>query len=306
MGSLSCLLSAVGFGLMAIFAKLAYAEGVSVDSLLLVRFGLAGAILLALAWATGGLRGTSRRTVLAALAMGAVGYAVQAGLYLAAVARVDASQVTLVFSIYPVLVMVGAISLGRDRASPRRLIALVTALSGIVFVLGGASRGSFDVGAALLSLGSAMVYTCYILVGDRVVADAKPIPLTALVCTGAFAGCTVASLLDGGADLAITRAGWSWLVVLVLVSTVGAILLFFAGLARVGPTVASLVSIVEPVVTVVSAAIVFGERLSTAQYVGGMLVIAAVVLVQWPSRSRRAPGDDADTPIVGQLQPSAP
>ena len=46
MGRLYCLLSAVGFGLMAVFAKSAYAEGVSVEGLLVVRFGLAAVVLL--------------------------------------------------------------------------------------------------------------------------------------------------------------------------------------------------------------------------------------------------------------------
>jgi drug/metabolite transporter (DMT)-like permease len=143
-----------------------------------------------------------------------------------------------------------------------------------------------------------MVYTCYILVGDRVVTDVRPVPLTALVCTGAFASCTVSSLVRGGTGLTITRGGWSWLVVLVLVSTVGAILLFFAGLARVGPTVASLLSIVEPVITVVAAAVVFGERLSPVQSVGGVLVLAAVVLVQWPTERPVVlpPADGAASP----------
>jgi drug/metabolite transporter (DMT)-like permease len=283
-GSFSCLLSAVGFGLMAIFAKLAYGAGVSVEALLVVRFGLAGIILLAVSSATGAWHGMSRRTVLAALAMGACGYAVQAGLYLAAVSQVDASQVALVFSIYPVLVMGAAISIGRDRASTRRLVALVIALAGIVCVLGGPGAASFRAVGALLGLGSALVYTCYILVGDRVVTEAPPVPLTALVCVGAFASCTVVGLAGGGVSLTFGATGWSWLVVLVLVSTVGAILLFFAGLARVGPTLASLLSIVEPVVTVAAAAAVFGERLSGAQYVGGALVLVAVVLVQLPAR----------------------
>ena len=49
---------------------------------------------------------------------------------------------------------------------------------------------------------------------------------------------------------------------LALVSTVGAILLFFAGLARVGPSVAAILSVLEPVVTAVGAAVVFGETLT--------------------------------------------
>jgi len=67
-----------------------------------------------------------------------------------------------------------------------------------------------------------------------------------------------------------------------MVSTVGAILLFFVCLAMVGPTVTSLLGLVEPVVTVVAAAIVFGEALTLWQLAGGAVVLAAVGLVQWP------------------------
>jgi len=75
---------------------------------------------------------------------------------------------------------------------------------------------------------------------------------------------------------------WFWLVTLSLVSTVGAIIFFFAGLARLGPSVASILSVLEPVVTVGLAAAVFGESLSAGQLLGGLLVLAAVVVVQWP------------------------
>jgi drug/metabolite transporter (DMT)-like permease len=284
-GAFLCVLSAVGFGLMAVFAKLAYGEGVSVDGLLVARFGLAGVVLLVVAAGTGALRRLDRRSLLAGLGMGAFGYAVQAGLYLGAVSKVDASQVALVFCVYPVLVMVAAIAIGRERGSRRRLVALVMALAGIVLVLGGAASGSFDLVGALLSFGSALVYCCYILVGDRVVGDAEPVALTALICVGGFTSCLIASLVvGGGPDLDVGLAAWGWLGALALVSTVGAVLLFFAGLARVGPTIASLVSIVEPVVTVVSAALVFHEALSGVQALGGALVLASVAVVQWPAR----------------------
>lgn len=296
MGPALCFASAVGFGLMAIFAKSAYAEGVSVDTLLVVRFALAAGVLMSLSVARGLFRGLTRRSVLVGLAMGAVGYAAQAGLYLAAVSRVDASQAALVFSVYPVTVMVAAVLIGREYASRRRLAALGFAMTGIALVLGGSSgAGAFDPLGSTLALGSALVYTCYILVGDRVIGDVPAVPLTALICTGALATCTAISLLLGGPDLSISPAGWGWLLALAAISTVGAILLFFAGLARTGPTVAALVCIVEPVVTVVSAALTFGEQLSPAQGLGGLLVLAAVAVVQAPGTSRV---DRGGTPVV--------
>jgi len=288
MGAFYCLLSAAAFGVIAIFGKLSYDEGVSVESLLLVRFGLAALVLLPIAMARGALRGIPRRAVLVSLGMGIFGYAAQAGLYFSALARIDASLVTLLLYLYPMLVMLGAILLGRERASRRRSWALGLALAGIVLVLSGATSGRFNLTGALLAAGAAVVYTAYILVGDRTTTDVPPLALAALVCTGAFGTFLAATLIRGTTSqlTAITGPGWLWLVALALVSTVAAILLFFAGLARVGPSVASILSILEPVVTVTSAALVFGEHLSPLQCLGGAVVLSAVLIVQWPTTSK--------------------
>ena len=58
------------------------------------------------------------------------------------------------------------------------------------------------------------------------------------------------------------------------------IVLFMAGLARVGPSTASIASTIEPPFTVALAWIVFGETLGPLQLVGGALVLSAVVLLQ--------------------------
>lgn len=286
MGALKCLLSATGFGLMAVFAKLAYDDGVTVEGLLLVRFGAAAVVLLLLARSRGVLTGLSRRAVVSGLALGAVGYAAQAAFYLAAVDRVAASLVALVFCVYPVLVMVGAILLRWERASGRRVLAVVVALTGIVLVLGGAGGAHFEVLGVGLALGSALVYTCYILVSDRAGAGVPALALAALVCTGAFGTFAASTVVRGVPDLGFAPRGWLWLGLLVAVSTVGAIVLFFAGLSEVGPTVAALLASVEPLVTILSAAVVFGESLGAVQVVGAGLVLGAVLVVQWPSRGR--------------------
>jgi drug/metabolite transporter (DMT)-like permease len=77
-----------------------------------------------------------------------------------------------------------------------------------------------------------------------------------------------------------------------MVSTVAAVSLFFAGLKRVGPTTASILSTVEPVVTVLLAFLLFGELLGSLQLVGGALVVAAVVVLG-SYRPREAMGEAA-------------
>ncbi len=285
MGTAACLASAVAFGVMAVFAKLAYDEGVGVDALLLVRFSLAGGVLLALAAARGRLRGLPPRVVMAGLAMGAVGYAAQSGLYLFALTRVDAAQVALLFCGYPLLVAAGAVLTRRERPSVRRGVALALALVGVALVLGGAPAGGVDPLGAACALGAAVVYTAYILVGDRV-AGGDPLAFAALVCTGAAGTFALRAALAGVPDLGFAPAGWLWLGLIALVSTVAAIVLFFAGLASVGPGATALLSVVEPVVTVGAAALVFGEVLTAPQLVGGLLVLATVLLVRVPPLSQ--------------------
>ncbi len=75
----------------------------------------------------------------------------------------------------------------------------------------------------------------------------------------------------------VTVTGWAWVAAIAGVSTVAALSLSFAGLERVGPTTASILSTVEPVVTVLLAFAVFGEALGAVQLLGGALVLSAVL-----------------------------
>ncbi|TCM38550.1 threonine/homoserine efflux transporter RhtA [Kribbella sp. VKM Ac-2568] len=273
---------------MAIFGKLAYNAQVDVGDLLLIRFAIAAALLLVVAGATGALRGLPRRSVAAGLAMGGIGYATQSGLFFGALERMDASLLALILYVYPALVMVGAIALGRERASTRRIAALLIASVGTALVLGGAASGSLDAVGTAMGFGAALAYTVYILAGDRVGQGMPPLALTALVCTGATCTFALASAVRGGPNLTFGAAGWIWLIAIALISTVAAILLFFAGLNRVGPSTASILSTLEPVVTVTLAATAFNESLGAVQLLGGVLVLSAVAVIQWPARRRQA------------------
>jgi drug/metabolite transporter (DMT)-like permease len=275
---LLCLASGTAFGAMAIFGKLAYGAGANAGTLLAVRFALAALLF----WAIVAARSAtiSRRDVTTGLALGACGYALQAGCYFAALERIDASLLSLLLYTFPTLVAAAAVALGRERMDGRRLTALALASTGLALVVAGAGTGSLDPTGAALGLAAAVVYSGYILVSDGIVGRMRPDVLTALVCTGAAVPLTLGSALLGELRPGeLTAAGWGWIACLAVVSTVAAIGLFFAGLRRVGPTTASILATVEPLATVVLAWLVFGETLGPVQLVGGALVLAAVLAV---------------------------
>jgi drug/metabolite transporter (DMT)-like permease len=133
----------------------------------------------------------------------------------------------------------------------------------------------------VLGLTAAVVYSAYILSSEGIAARIGPLALGALVCTGAAATLTLGSVAGGELDPgAVSLAGYGWLAAIAVVSTVGAVGLFFAGLRQVGPSAASILSTLEPVVTVGLAFAVFGESLAATQLAGGALVLSAVLAVR--------------------------
>ena len=302
MGPLLCLVSATCFGAMAIFGKLAYDDGVSPEALVLLRFVLAAALLNLLLLRPAHRRVTlSRGPVLTALALGAFGYATQATFFFSALERIDAPLVALVLYTFPVMVTVAAVLLGRDRLTGARVAALVTASCGTLLVLLGAGGVDFDTGGVALAFGAALSYTVYILVADTTVHQLPPVLLAALVMTGAAVALGLRAALSGGVSTDFGAAGWFWIVCIAVVSTVAAMLTFFAGLKLTGPSTVSILSTFEPVATTVLAALVLEEFLTPLQLVGGLLVLASVAVVQLDRRN--APDRGASTSDA--LHPSA-
>jgi drug/metabolite transporter (DMT)-like permease len=288
LGASFVLASAVAFGVMPVFGKLSFEAGVTVTTLLVVRFAIAAPVLWAGAALRGALPRAPRGLIVRGLALGGIGYAMQSGLYFLALERMDASVLSLILYSYPALVTGAAIILRREPASRRRLAALVTASLGLVLVLLGSGAGAFDGPGALLAIGASMTYATYILVSDAVRLEA--LPLAALVTTGALLTLLPFGLATGTLSLDFAGQGWLWLALAAVISTVSAILLFFSGMSRVGPSTAAILSTLEPPVTVALAFVAFGEALGAVQVLGALAVLGAAVIVNLPQRSVVATG----------------
>jgi drug/metabolite transporter (DMT)-like permease len=161
--------------------------------------------------------------------------------------------------------------------------------AGTLLVLLGGGGVSFGLMGVALAFGAAVTYRVYILVADGAVHRVPPVVLSALVMSGAAVALAGRGLLMGGVDLHFSAAGWFWVLCVAVVSTVVAMLAFFAGLRRSGPSTAAIVSTFEPVVTTGLAALVLQEFLTPLQLVGGLVVLSSVVVLQLRTRASRHP-----------------
>ena len=271
-------ISAFGFGLMPIFALYAYRYGMNVPSLLFFRFGLAAILLFTyikgnkMAWRM------PRHEWIGVAFLGMVLYTLQATLYFSAVQYIPASLAALILYIYPILVAFLAVVTEHEPLSWQTLAPSLVSLLGVALVLG-APLENPDLFGLLLAFGAAVVYSVYIVLGRRIAAHVPPLLASAAISAFAALSFLIYGGFTGALQFMLPKEAWLVVSGIVLFSTILAMGAFFAGIARIGSTRASILSTIEPVITIAFSVVLFGESMSWLQGIGALLILAGTILV---------------------------
>ncbi len=266
--------SAASFGTFAILGRYAYADGLDAPTILFLRFSLATLVLMPVVALR---RETLPRgwTLASLMGMGAIGYVGQALSYLTALKYASSGLVALLLYLYPIFVALLSAIVWREKITKPTALALALALIGLALTVG--PDGGRLLGI-LLAITAAMIYSVYILVGTQVLKQVSPL-LSSTIIFGSAAAASGVLMLLGGPKWPASAFGWADIGAIVIIATVVPVVTFLAGLERIGPTNAALLSTLEPAVTVVLAALLLGERLRLLSLVGGSLILLAVVLL---------------------------
>jgi drug/metabolite transporter (DMT)-like permease len=273
-GILLIAVSAASFGTLAIFGRFLYGNGLDTFTMLFLRFGLAGLLMAIILFAR---RETfpHGKILLQLIGMGGLGYVAQSFSYLTALKYASAGLVALLLYLYPMFVFILSVIVFRERVTWLKASALVLALTGTALTVD-PSGGQFQ--GILLAICAALVYSVYIIVGTNVMKHVSPVQSSMVIF--ASAGAVYGTLmLANGIRLPSSGGGWLGVMGIVLIATVIPVVAFLAGLERIGPTNAAMLSTLEPVVTVLLAAWIFEERLKLVVILGGGLILIAVILL---------------------------
>lgn len=273
-GMLLIAISAASFGTLGIFGRIIHDDGADLFTVLFVRFGVSALILSVILL----LRGEKipRGRILAQLiGMGALGYVGQSFTYLTAVNYASPGLVALLLYLYPLFVALLSAFFLHEKITRIKIMTLSIALLGAALTVdpqGGQTKG------ALLAITAALIYSFYIIVGSNVMKQVSAIQSSTVIfaSAGMVYGCLT---FFKGAQFPQSGAGWSALLGMIVIATLIAVITFLAGLERVGPTNAAMLSTLEPVVTVLLAAWLFNEQLGASALLGGGLILAAVILL---------------------------
>ena len=274
-GMLFVVISAIAFGAIPVFARAAYNAGSDPISVLFFRFSIASIIMIPFI-AVQKIPFPRGRFLLGLMLMGGIGYVGQSFCYFTALTMASAGLVAILLYLYPAIVVILSSLLFKERITGLKVSALILALTGTVLTIGLGGGGSL-LGIAL-AMTAPFIYSAYILAGSKITKEVEILSSSTVVMISA-SFVFGAFIAVRGLNMPQTLVGWGGVLAIALISTVIAIIAFFAGLKRVGPTNASMLSTFEPVTTVVLAAIVFGEEIGLMRVVGGVLILMAVILL---------------------------
>jgi drug/metabolite transporter (DMT)-like permease len=294
--------AAAALGTLGVISTLAYQEGMPAAVFTALRAALGALILGTLVMARWQPRVSLRSLAMRERRMLAVAIVANGSMNLLLFAGFSVMTVAIVMTLfytYPVLVMVAMAAMRQERVTPVRLGALGLAMAGLVLVVG--SQVGPDAQVTLagvgLALAAAVCQAAYLVVSRDGYTSVPAVQATSLILLGGMFISGTAVLLTGGFA---SLGNWGvepvvWIAVL-LAGTIGAAIpkvMVLMGVRRIGGTRTAMVMLAEPVVAVVSAAIVLGQPVTLPEVLGGGAILLAAALVQRPpladSRSTARP-----------------
>jgi drug/metabolite transporter (DMT)-like permease len=280
LGIIFILISALGYGLLPILALLTYKTGnIAVTTLLFWRFFLAAICLLVYTslrvkeWYR-----VSRRQLCIFFVLGSILYTLQTIFYMSAIKYIPPGLAIAIVYIYPLLVALLSVILKEEQLTRTTVISMALSLVGVSTVLK-ATFSDFNYYGAALALGTAVACSFYMVVGKKYTTGIPPLITTTFVVSFAAGAFFVLGVANHSLQFDLSPSTWLYMLAIALISTVVAILAFFAGLKIIGVTRSAILSTVEPLITMGSATLFLGNAVTLWQLLGTLLIIASACIL---------------------------
>lgn len=285
-GEIFILLSAVGFGIMPIFAKFAYNAGAGVNQVLFYRFLFASVLMWSYLLLTKKDYRIEKRNIAFIAVMGVLGFNTTAIAAFISFKYISAGLANLLLFLYPPIIAVVQRVFFKVRISKMSYGALLLAITGIVFIVWTPDM-NYNIKGITAGVLSAVFYTFYVMsLGSERIRNVDGLVITTYVVTSCTFGMLVYSILLGDFVFSINLSSTLYIFLISTLSTVLSIFLFCLGVKEIGPSRASIIGTFEPVVATFAGALFFREVISLFTAFGGGLIIAGVILLQIDKKKR--------------------
>lgn len=278
LGFVFVLLAGVGFGFLGIFGRLAFQSGLSVGELLTFRFALAALLLfIGLLFYKPNLLKINLKQLAISSALGVFGYAVFSTLYFKSIEGISVALAALLLFTFPIFVSLGAHFILKERMPRRQIFSLVLACAGLAVLLWG-PLVVHSLTSVIFAIAAAFAYSVYVLVSGRYQQKVPPLTSSLYVIISAGLALFIFHQPSFNRIPHLTSQQAFIILGIAVVSTIGPLTLFLAGLQKLSSATASIIVMIEPVVAALAAWLLLGEQLTVQQSAGGGIVLLALFL----------------------------
>jgi DME family drug/metabolite transporter len=300
--------SAVLWGISATLGRAAFTgrllsnSGIQdIDPLILSQCRTSFSFLAVTAWLlpTRGWKRLSvpRADLLKLFVLGVAGIAASNYFYYLAIQRTNVATAIIVQYTAPIWVLLYMIARGAERPTISKMVSVILAITGIALVIGLFGRGKLQLDSIgiMAALIAAFSFAFYNVGGHYILAryDRWTVLLYTTMAASLF--WIVVNPPTRIVAAHYSLAAWVFLIVFAMLSVLLPFACYFAGLQRLDPTKAIIVSCIEPVFSILIAAVALKEVVGPLQALGVLMVISAIVVVQRSTRGDLAP------PIAGPV-----
>lgn len=218
--------------------------------------------------------------------LGVLGVAASNYFYYLAIQKTNVATAIILQYTAPVWVLLYMVVRGLQRPSLQRIAAVGLAVAGSALAIGVVGAGGFRLNTVgvVAALVAAFSFAFYNIGGHSILARYDRWEVLLYTLLSASLLWLVVNPPWKVIAAHYSEGQWLFLLLFSLVSVLGPFSCYFAGLQHLEPTRAIVASCLEPVFSIVIAAIVLGEVLKPIQVLGIIVVLAAIVLVQLPDR----------------------
>ena len=288
LGTVFALVSAFGLGLAMVAARFAYeggTNGLTIATIRSIALVVAVFVYCRLAGRSLSLGRTDRRRCMGLGLLMAIAFYGPIG----AVEFIPTGLAVLLFYIFPPLVALIQAALDRVWPAPHRLLALACAFAGLAAMLGASFGTASPLGMALALSGAIAVALNSVGI-MRLLGRISPLVSMFHMVVSASITLVVLTLATGSVDLPVSDSGWAGLFAAVVLQCIS-LPLYFVAISRIGALKSAMLANIQPVTTIIIAAVVLGEILDVTQLAGGAIVLASVIVMQrYDARARRQGG----------------
>ena len=280
------ILSTAALSITSPVGRAAIQSGMNPTTLIVGRFLLATFLLgITLYLSSPNQLGIERRGLVFCILAGSVN-GVASLAYIWAISRMSASVTALIFSIYPLVVLI-LVAFRGEKFTALSMVRCGLGFLGVFLLLG--PGGTVDRIGLALTLLAALAFSLYLVINQWYLSSYPTTTVTFYTLVSLTSFVTGFWLLRGAEWHPPGLSGWLSIAVLAFVGTYLARLTMFVAVRSIGSAQFALVGPLETLLTVVWSTIFLNERLSLSQWLGGGLILFSVLLAIFYVRKPQAP-----------------